>query len=84
MSSTEQRCGLRTAPLMAKTPATRTLLEPRKLHLTACQLAESKLQVYARTGSTSRDISLFLVEKGTKGFSLGQKIQAGQRLALRF
>lgn len=31
--------------------------------------------VYARTGSTSRDISLFLVEKGTKGFSLGQKIQ---------
>ncbi|CAL1126202.1 unnamed protein product [Cladocopium goreaui] len=32
-------------------------------------------QVYARTGKTSRDVSLFLVEKGTKGFSLGQKIE---------
>lgn len=31
--------------------------------------------VYARTGKTSRDVSLFLVEKGTKGFSLGQKIE---------
>jgi len=31
--------------------------------------------VYARTGETSRDVSLFLVEKGTPGFSLGQKIQ---------
>jgi isovaleryl-CoA dehydrogenase len=31
--------------------------------------------VYARTGATNRDISLFLVEKGMKGFSLGQKIQ---------
>ncbi|CAE8632603.1 unnamed protein product [Polarella glacialis] len=31
--------------------------------------------VYARTGSTAKEISLFLVEKGTKGFSLGQKIQ---------
>ena len=37
-------------------------------------------EVYARTGSTARDISLFLVEKGTKGFSLGQKIQAGLSL----
>lgn len=31
--------------------------------------------VYARTGKSSRDVSLFLVEKGTKGFSLGQKIE---------
>jgi len=31
--------------------------------------------VYARTGATNRDVSLFLVEKGMKGFSLGQKIQ---------
>jgi len=31
--------------------------------------------VYARTGATNRDISLFLVEKGMEGFSLGQKIQ---------
>lgn len=30
--------------------------------------------VYARTGE-AREISLFVVEKGTKGFSLGQKIQ---------
>ena len=36
-------------------------------------------QVYARTGKTSRDVSLFLVEKGTKGFSLGQKIEAWPR-----
>ena len=33
-------------------------------------------QVYARTGQSSRDVSLFLVEKGTPGFSLGQKIEA--------
>jgi len=31
--------------------------------------------VYARTGEKARDLSLFLVEKGTPGFSLGQKIQ---------
>lgn len=31
--------------------------------------------VYARTGKGSRDVSLFLVEKGMKGFSLGQKIE---------
>mmetsp|Transcript_45924 Transcript_45924/g.109372 ORF Transcript_45924/g.109372 Transcript_45924/m.109372 type:complete len:466 (+) Transcript_45924:93-1490(+) len=31
--------------------------------------------VYAKTGSTPRDVSLFLVEKGTPGFSLGQKIE---------
>lgn len=31
--------------------------------------------VYARTGENARDLSLFLVEKGTPGFSLGQKIQ---------
>merc|ERR1719191_534723 len=29
--------------------------------------------VYARTGAKPRDVSLFLVEKGTPGFSLGQK-----------
>ncbi len=33
-------------------------------------------EVYARTGQSSRDVSLFLVEKGTPGFSLGQKIEA--------
>ena len=42
------------------------------LHLTN-QLSS---QVYARTGQSSRDVSLFLVEKGTPGFSLGQKIEA--------
>jgi len=31
--------------------------------------------VYAKTGERRSDVSLFLVEKGTKGFSLGQKIQ---------
>lgn len=31
--------------------------------------------VYARTGQGPRDISLFLVEKGMAGFSLGQKIK---------
>jgi len=31
--------------------------------------------VYARTGSEKADVSLFLVEKATPGFSLGQKIQ---------
>merc|ERR1719230_302796 len=31
--------------------------------------------VYARTGEGRKDVSLFLVEKGMQGFSLGQKIQ---------
>ncbi len=31
--------------------------------------------VYARTGQTRADVSLFLVEKGTPGFSLGQRIK---------
>lgn len=31
--------------------------------------------VYAKTGKTNRDVSLFLVEKGMSGFSLGQKIE---------
>jgi len=31
--------------------------------------------VYCRTGTKKADVSLFLVEKGTPGFSLGQKIQ---------
>jgi isovaleryl-CoA dehydrogenase len=31
--------------------------------------------VYAKTGKDARDLSLFLVDKGTPGFSLGQKIQ---------
>jgi len=31
--------------------------------------------VYARTGESSKSASLFLVEKGTPGFSLGQKIK---------
>jgi len=31
--------------------------------------------VYAKTGATKRDVSLFLVEKGTPGFSLGQQIK---------
>ena len=31
--------------------------------------------VYARTGEKSSDISLFLVEKGTPGFSVGQRIK---------
>mmetsp|Transcript_43636 Transcript_43636/g.100657 ORF Transcript_43636/g.100657 Transcript_43636/m.100657 type:complete len:457 (-) Transcript_43636:185-1555(-) len=31
--------------------------------------------VYAKTGPSARDLSLFLVEKGTSGFSLGQKIE---------
>lgn len=31
--------------------------------------------VYAMTGPTRRDVSLFLVEKDTPGFSLGQKIE---------
>lgn len=31
--------------------------------------------VYARTGTSGRDLSLFLVEKGMPGFSLGQKIR---------
>jgi len=31
--------------------------------------------VYARTGDKSSDLSLFLVEKGTEGFSVGQRIK---------
>lgn len=31
--------------------------------------------VYARTGKTPREVSMFLVEKGTPGFRLGQKIE---------
>lgn len=40
--------------------------------------------VYARTGEGPRDLSLFLVEKGTPGFSLGQKIhdKCGMRASM--
>ena len=31
--------------------------------------------VYARTGEKRQDISLFLVEKGTKGWDIGQRIK---------
>eukprot|EP01084_Bolivina_argentea_P209624 357026_1 len=31
--------------------------------------------IYANTGITPRDISLFIVEKGTEGFDIGQKIE---------
>merc|ERR1719433_2548601 len=31
--------------------------------------------VYARTGATNRDLSLFVVEKGMPGFTLGQQIK---------
>jgi len=40
--------------------------------------------VYAKTGTSQRDVSLFVVEKGTKGFSLGQKIhdKCGMRASM--
>lgn len=40
--------------------------------------------VYARTGEKKSDVSLFLVEKGTPGFSLGQKIhdKCGMRASM--
>jgi len=31
--------------------------------------------IYARTGELDKDVSMFIVEKGFEGFSLGQKIQ---------
>jgi isovaleryl-CoA dehydrogenase len=40
--------------------------------------------VYAKTGETKADVSLFLVEKGMPGFSLGQKIhdKCGMRASM--
>lgn len=40
--------------------------------------------VYAKTGSAKNQVSLFLVEKGTPGFSLGQKIhdKCGMRASM--
>eukprot|EP00933_Yihiella_yeosuensis_P039504 TRINITY_DN3355_c0_g1_i1.p1 TRINITY_DN3355_c0_g1~~TRINITY_DN3355_c0_g1_i1.p1 ORF type:complete len:454 (+),score=91.01 TRINITY_DN3355_c0_g1_i1:102-1463(+) len=40
--------------------------------------------VYAKTGEKKSDVSLFLVEKGTKGFELGQKIhdKCGMRASM--
>merc|ERR1740130_515177 len=31
--------------------------------------------IYARTGSSAKDVSMFIVEKGFEGFSLGQRIK---------
>jgi isovaleryl-CoA dehydrogenase len=31
--------------------------------------------VYARTGKLPRDVSMFIVEKGMPGFTLGQKVE---------
>ena len=41
--------------------------------------------VYARTGGGRSDVSLFLVEKGTPGFALGQRLHGklGMRLVDR-
>ena len=49
-----------------------------KMWITNGAVSDSELGdvflVYARTGASARDLSLFVVEKGTPGFSLGQKI----------
>jgi isovaleryl-CoA dehydrogenase len=55
------------------------ILNGQKMWITNGAIAEGELGdiflVYAKEGDrSSRDVSLFLVEKGTPGFSLGQKI----------
>jgi len=54
------------------------LLNGAKMWITNGAVSDTELGdvflVYARTGETSRDLSLFLVEKGASGFTLGQKI----------
>jgi len=42
--------------------------------ITDTELGDAFL-IYTRTGETRKDLSMFLVEKGTPGFSLGQRIK---------
>ncbi|TNF29176.1 MAG: isovaleryl-CoA dehydrogenase [Deltaproteobacteria bacterium] len=55
------------------------VLDGAKMWITNGAVSETELGdaflVYARTAQGSRGVSLFLVEKGTPGFRLGQKIQ---------
>ncbi len=49
------------------------VLNGTKFWITNAQHADT-LVVYARTGEGSRGITTFLIEKGMKGFSIGQKL----------
>ncbi len=50
------------------------VLNGTKFWITNAEHADT-LVVYARTGEGSRGITTFLIEKGMKGFSIGQKIE---------
>ena len=59
--------------LKAEKRGDRYLLNGTKFWITNAPYADT-LVVYARTGEGSRGITTFLIEKGFKGFSIGQKI----------
>ena len=75
--------GAGTDVLGMRTTATRDgdhyVLNGAKMWITNGSLDDSVLGdcflVYARTSDDRRDVSMFIVEKGTPGFSLGQKIR---------
>ena len=59
--------------LKAEKRGDRYVLNGTKFWITNAPYADT-LVVYARTGEGSRGITTFLIEKGMKGFSVGQKI----------
>jgi len=68
--------GLKTS---AKRQGDDYVLNGNKMWITNGAITDTELGdvflIYARTGTEQNDISLFLVEKGTPGFSLGQRIK---------
>ena len=63
---------------MAKRDGDSYVINGAKMWITNGAISDTELGdvflVYARTGESKKTASLFLVEKGTPGFSLGQKI----------
>ncbi|HEX7742647.1 MAG TPA: acyl-CoA dehydrogenase family protein, partial [Sphingobium sp.] len=59
--------------LRAEKKGDRYVLNGTKFWITNATYADT-LVVYAKTGEGSRGITAFLIEKGFKGFSIGQKI----------
>jgi len=55
------------------------VLNGNKMWITNGAVSDTELGdvflIYARTGELDKDVSMFIVEKGFEGFSLGQKIQ---------
>src|SRR3546814_8359644 len=59
--------------LRAEKRGDRYILNGTKFWITNAPYADT-LVVYAKTGEGARGITAFLIEKGFKGFSIGQKL----------